>query len=149
MHLDATKLRKDIERMAPAKAMKTRRYIAPKEGSSTEMIAVDKRDHISPRSFIIGLPADKNWNPDTIMSRLIEIQTDCGPPTLVHGLYVLGIGYFFTNVLKTNGDTEFGVGAWTDADRLFRFISAFRTSFDRWPRMPLGWSVDWGSYVNQ
>jgi len=147
MHLDATKLRDDIEKMAPVKAMKTRRYLAPQPGSNTKTVAVDKCNCVSPRSFIIGLPADENWSPDTIAKRLQKIQTDIGPPTLVHGLYVLGVGYFYTNFVENNTNAKYQVGSWTSADRLFRFIASFRTSFDRWPRMEPGWSVDWGSYV--
>jgi hypothetical protein len=91
MRLDGTKLREDIERMAPVKAMRTRRYLVPVAGSKTKVEPQDV-DGISPRSFIIGLPADPNWDARAIAKSLWQAQTDLGEPTLVHGLLVIGVG---------------------------------------------------------
>jgi hypothetical protein len=148
MHLDATKLKEDIERMVPAKAMKTRRYLAPAPGSTTKVMAVDDRDALSPRSFIVGLPAHRNWSAKTIAQNLRDIQVDMGNPTHVHGLYVLGVGYFWTKPIEGHSETSYKVGAWIGPERLFRFAVSFRTAFDRWPRLKTGWSVDLGGYGN-
>ena len=148
MRLDATKLREDIARMAPIKAMKTRRYLVPAQGSKTGVAPLDQRDCLSPRSFIIGLPTDQNWDALTIASRLRQIQTELGPPTHVHGLYVLGVGYFYTKAIEHEDEERYRIGSWTGPDRLFRFAHSIRSAFDRWPRLPSGWSVDWGCYVD-
>lgn len=147
MRLNATKLRKDIERMVPVKAMRTRRYLVPSPGSKTKVVPLDQRDGLSPRSFIIGLPADENWDARTIASSLRQIQMELGAPTHVHGLYVLGVGYFYTKAVENDSEARYRVGAWTGPDRLFRFAASFRNAFDRWPRLAPGSSVDWGCYV--
>lgn len=146
MRLDATKLREDIVRMAPVKALRTRRYLAPLPGTVTKAVPVDQRDFLSPRSFIVALPAYKNWNAKTIATSLHEIQSDLGPPTHVHGLYVLGVGYFWTKPIEDVSETPYKIGAWTGPERLLRFAASFRGAFDRWPRLERGWSVDLGCY---
>ena len=148
MRLDTTKLRKDIEKMAPVRAMRTRHYLKPSPDSKTKVEPIDKRDCLSPRSFIIGLPANSSWEASTIASSLRQIQMELGAPTHVHGLYVLGIGYFYTKPVEDDSEPMYRIGAWTGPDRLLRFADSFRRAFDRWPRLPAGWSVDWGCYVN-
>ena len=74
MSLDTRKLREDIERMAPIKAMTTRRYLVPVPGTTTQVISHEITE-LSPRSYVIGLPADPNWAPKTIAAALREI---CG-----------------------------------------------------------------------
>lgn len=148
MRLDTTKLREDIVRMAPVKAMRTRRYLDPLPGSKTKVVPVDKRNFVSPRSFIIGLPADKSWDADTIANSLRQIQIELGAPTLVHGLYVLGVGYFYTKTVENDNEEMYQIGVWAGPDRLFRFAASFRSAFDRWPRLRPGRSVDWGCYVS-
>jgi hypothetical protein len=146
MHLDATKLREDIVRMVPVKAMRTRRYLVPQPDTKTRVVPVDQRDFLSPRSFIVALPADENWDPKTIARNLREIQADLGPPTHVHGLYVLGVGYFYTKPIEDASEVVYNIGAWTGPERLLRFAASFRAAFDRWPRLSVGWSVDLGCY---
>lgn len=146
MRLDSTKLDDDIERMMPVKAMTTRRYLAPKTGSRTKVVPVEKEE-LSPRSFVVGLPADKNWAPRTIAQRLRQVQVNLGPPTHVHGLYVIGIGYFFTVAVEGN-EAMYRIGGWTGPDRLFRFTDSFRHAFTRWSKPPALWSADLGIYVS-
>jgi len=147
MRLDATKLREDIVRMTPVKAMTTRHYVVPLQGSKTKIVPLEQSDFLSPRSFIIGLPRDESWDADTIISSLGHTQTELGPPTHVHGLYVLGIGYFSTKAIENDSETRYRIGAWTGPDRLYRFAASLRSAFDRWPLLPSGWTVDWGCYV--
>lgn len=147
MHLDASKLREDIERMVPVKAMRIRRYLKPIPGSKTktERICLDA---ISPRSFIVGLPADPNWRAETIASALRSIQTELGAPTHVHGVYALGVGFFETVGVDSDAEAKYRIRAWLGPDRLFRFTTSLRQSFDRWQSLSAGWSADLQSYVN-
>jgi Domain of unknown function (DUF6602) len=88
MSLDTRKLREDIERMAPIKAMTTRRYLVPVPGTTTQVTS-QEIEELSPRSYVIGLPADPKWSPETIAAALRQIQLDLGLSTHVHGLYRL------------------------------------------------------------
>lgn len=147
MRLDATKLRTDIERMAPVKAMTTRRYLEPAPNTRTRVLEVERRA-LSPRSFVIGLPSDPNWDINTIAKNLRQIQIELGPPTHIHGLYVLGVGFFYTVPIENEREPMYRVVGWTGPDRLFRFVDNFRQAFDRWERLAPGCSVNWGSYVS-
>ena len=147
MSLDANKLREDIERMSPIKAMRKRRYIMPVPNSKTKVLRVEQ-EALSPRSFIVGLPADPSWNPKTIAQALRKIQLELGPPTHVHGLYVLGIGLFVTVAVESTVEPMYRINAWTGTDRLFRFTDSLRHSLDRWGRLPTGWSYDLQDYIN-
>jgi hypothetical protein len=143
MHLDGRKLRNDIKHMAQAKALGKRRHLEPVSGT---MARAKKKwgQPMYPRSYVIGLPADSKWNPSTIAKLLRGIQVKMGPPTHVHGLLVLGIGYFSTVPAENEEDRTYTIQAWTEADRLFRFSCEFRRSFDRWNEIPAGYS----SYVD-
>jgi hypothetical protein len=147
MRLDATKLRADLERMVPVKAMMMRRYLAPAPSSRTRVIPC-RREALSPRSFVVGLPADSRWDAQTIAECLRQIQIDLGSPTHVHGLYVIGIGFFFTIPVENDREPMYRVAGWTGPERVFRFADAFRIAFDRWERLPEGWSVDLSGYVS-
>lgn len=147
MSLDATKLKEDIERMAPVKAMTTRRYLVPSPNSKTKVQRVEQ-EALSPRSFVVGLPTDPSWKPKTIAKALRSIQLELGPPTHVHGLYVLGIGSFQTVPIESTAEPMYRVGAWTGPDRLFRFTNSLRQALDRWGRLPPRWSSDLQDYVN-
>jgi len=148
MHLDARKLRSDIERMAPVKHMTRRRYLVPKPGTKTQVVPYSAEDGVSPRSFIIGSPSHSNWDAITIAKSLREIQMDLGPPTHIHGLYVIGIGYFFTIPVEgDNSPQSYRIAGWTGADRIFRFSDDFRRAFDRWNGVFQGASADLRGYV--
>jgi hypothetical protein len=148
MHLDTTKLRADITRMHPLRAMKTRRFVVPKPGTRTRAELVKSKDFISPRSFIVGLPADPAWDATTIAQALRQIQLDLGPPTHVHGLYVLGVGFFYTiPVEKLLREPIYRIGSWTGPERLIRFADEFRRAFDRWESLRPGHSVDLSGYL--
>ena len=147
MHLDATKLRTDIKRMVEVKGMKKRHYLVPKSGSRTKTLRYTDKESVSPRSFIVGLPADPEWDPKLIAGSLRRIQLEAGPPTHIHGLYVIGIG-FFSTIAVENDEPMYRIASWTGADRIFRFSDEFRRAFDRWgPRKP-NWSVDLDGYVH-
>ena len=146
IHLDSTKLKDDIERMAPIKEMTTRRYLVPIPDTTTRVTAQDV-EGLSPRSYVIGLPSNPNWHPKTIAAALRDIQLDLGPPTHVHGLYVLGIGFFQTIPVEDENEQMYRVKAWTQTDRLFRFSDSFRQSFDRWGTLQQDWTVDLSNYI--
>lgn len=145
MRLDAGKLREDIVRMAPVKAMCRRRFLESVPGSTIRVQRVE-RETISPRSFVVGLPADPNWDPHAIAKTLRDIQLALGSPTHVHGLYVIGRGYFET-ISAEGSDPLFRVRGWLGEERLFRFTTGFRESFDRWGRIEPGISADLETYV--
>ena len=147
MHLDAPKLRHDIEHMVPLKAMRTRRYLKPSSSSRTKVERVEQQGATSPRSFIVGLPADRSWSARAIAQTLRQTQLDLGHPTYVHGLYVIGVGFFQTETVDPPGEQTYRILAWTGPDRLFRFATGFRLSFERWGRLPSLWAVDLQGYV--
>jgi hypothetical protein len=96
---------------------------------------------------VIGLPADSSWDPKTIGNALRDIQLDLGSHTHVHGLYVIGIGFFETVPIEKESEPIYRIKAWTGPDRLFRFSESFRQAFDRWQLMPHAWTVDLSGYV--
>lgn len=144
MYLDARKLRDDLARMAPVKEMRKRRYVVPVESTKTQAIR-GETDYISPRSFVVGSPADQGWEPGTIARALrrCEIEFD----THLHGLYVLGVGYFETIPVELPTDPPYRIMAWTGPDRLFRFANSFRQAFQRWPSLAPNWAADLDGYV--
>lgn len=146
LNLDARKLRTDIERLAPLKAMTKRRYLVPITNSRTQRAQVTV-ETVSPRAFLIGLPDDPNWSPKAIANALREIQLQLGPPMHIHGLYVLGVGFFKTISVESKAEQMYRIAAWTGPERLFRFTDSFRRSFDRWNALEAGWSVDLSGYV--
>lgn len=147
LHLDATKLREDIQRMVSVKTMRKRRYLVPVPNSSTKRLRIEQ-ESLSPRSFVVGLPADPSWGPKTIAAALRQIQQELGPPTHVHGLYVIGIGFFQTIAVDSPLEAMYRISGWTGPDRLFRFTTGFRQAFDLWGNVPPGWSADLQDYVN-
>jgi hypothetical protein len=146
LRLDATKLADDIKAMHPIKAMTNRRYLAPDPTSGIKVIRRIE-ECLSPRSFIIGQPADPKWDPRTIIEALQRIQRGLGLPTHVHGLYVLGVGVFFTRSVGPKAPQPYDIDGCIGPDRIFRFAHTFRGSFDRWRRPPAGWSVDLTGYI--
>jgi hypothetical protein len=144
MYLDAGKLGEDLRRMAPVKAMRTRRYFVPVPNTKTGM---ERREvpTISPRSFVIGAPADPGWNPATIANALRQGEVELD--THLHGLYVLGVGYFETIPVEAPTDPPYRIKGWTGPDRLFRFANSFRQAFQRWSPLPPNCSADLDGYV--
>ena len=147
MHLDRTKLAADIAHTLPVRAMRNRRYLVSVPDSKTATVPVET-ETVSPRCFVIGLPADPRWDPQTIARALLEIQRDLGTHALVHGLYVLGIGFFETVPTTKDGQPSRKIRAWLGSDRLFRFADNLRTSLDRWPELPRGVSADLRGYLS-
>ena len=146
MSLDASKLREDIVRMSSVKEMRRRRFLVPVQGSSTRVQSIEQ-DAMSARSFVIGLPDDPSWKASTIACALREIQVEVGGFTHVHGVYVIGIGFFSTLPVEAASDNKYQIEYWSGDDRLFRFCNAFRGAFQRWPRLPPGWTTDLEGYV--
>jgi len=88
---------------------------------------------------------------------LLEIQESCLSPlrarpeqareaSHLHGLYVIGIGYFETVAIE-RGEPAYRIKAWTGSDRLFRFANGFRQAFQRWQPLPPMWSADLDGYL--
>lgn len=146
MRLNATKLRQDIVKIAQIQTWRRRRYVVPLPGSITHTFRAEV-DALSPRGFVIGLPADPGWRPDTIAQTLRATLLELGGDVKIHGLFVIGIGFFET-IPASEGQPHHRVMAWTNGDRLFRFSNSFRTAFQRWPRMELGWAGDLDHYVD-
>jgi hypothetical protein len=107
-----------------------------------------EQDGLSPRSFIIGLPADPEWSAETIAQELQAIQTDLALPTQLYGLYVIGVGYFATTSVESTHGKRYRIKYWAGPDRLFRFADSLRHAFQRWPRLPAGSSVDLAPYLS-
>lgn len=147
MNLDATKLKEDIARMAPIKAMTRRRCLAPLLNSTTKVLRTEV-EALPPRSFIVGLPADPTWSSQAIADALRRLQLEARPPTHVHGLYVIGVGFFETVPVDSPAEPMYRIAGWTGPDRLFRFTTGFRQAFDRWNSLPLGCTVDLEGYIS-
>ena len=141
MHLDAAKLRNDIEIMAPIKKMRLRNQLMPVLGTASEVVAV-RRISLSPRSFIVGLPADPRWPAESIGKALRRIQLELGDQTHVHGLYVIGVGFFATIPIESASDEKYRIRYWTGPDRLFRFSRNFRLAYERWQVDPFPANLD-------
>jgi hypothetical protein len=146
MRMDSDKLKTDIERMAPIRSLRKRRYLVSVPLTRTKVAPVEN-EGLGARCFVIGLPADPRWHPETIARGLRRIQETLGPPALVHGLYVLGIGYFETVTTETKEDVPYQVMGWLGPDRLFRFSESLRLALSRWPRLPSGVSANLRDYL--
>jgi hypothetical protein len=146
MSLDVARLRENIQRMITVKAMTKRRYLLPVAGSKTQVTPIEQ-DGLSPRSFIIGLPADTAWSAETIAHDLQATQADLALPTHLYGLYVIGVGYFATTSVELPHGKKYRIKYWAGPDRLFRFADSLRHAFQRWPRLPAGSSVDLEHYL--
>ena len=147
MHLDPKKLSQDIERMAPIRAMREGYYVVPVANSQTRVFPAQKIDGVSPRSFVVGLPASPDWTARDIAFTLRKTQQRLGSPTHVHALYVLGIGFFATIAVENDQEEKFRIAVWPGPQGLFRFTVAIRTALDRWPRLPPGSSVHMERYL--
>lgn len=145
MDLDATKMREDIVRMAPVKEMRQRRLQLSVPGSKTKTVSV-MTEALSPRSFMVALAGDPGWKAETIAEALRRIQMEMGGQTHVHGLYLIGKGFFQTIPIEKN-EAPYRIRAWLGPDRLFRFTSSFRQAFDRWGWRPHPSSADIDPYV--
>ncbi|MBI2748639.1 MAG: hypothetical protein HYX43_04665 [Burkholderiales bacterium] len=128
MRLDATKLRRDVERARVVRDMRERMVDVPIPGSTTKIFRAPLKT-IGCRVYLIGLPADPNWGIKTIGACLIDAQRDLN--NHVHGLYVPGIAFFATNT-EPPADGTHKVVVYGGNDRLFRCISAMRSAWDRW-----------------
>jgi hypothetical protein len=138
MWLDAQKLREDIARTKVVHWWRKRRLLINVSGEGNLVHRVETSTGIGCRCFVIGLPANPNWGPQAIVDTFRDAVTaDDG--THVHALYVLGIGVF------ENHPTT--IQAWLGHDRLFRFVTAFRNAFDRWPPLQYGVAPDLAKYV--
>ncbi len=146
MNLDATKLREDITRMAPVKAMRSRRFLRRIAGFSTRAATQVNSRCLSPRCFIVGLPEDEGWGPETIAASLRRIQLDLAGQTHVHGLYVVGIGHFETIPIEP-GEQPYRIRGWIGPDRLFRFTDSVRTAFATWRWLEDGCTADLSAYA--
>lgn len=146
MSLNEAKLRSDIEHMVDVKAMTTRRYFVPIKGTKTRVKPREEKTP-SPRSYVIGLPENQNWKPLQIAQSLRSIQSKLGPPTHIHGLYVMGIGFYETIPVENESEQKYRINMWKGPDRLFRFTQRLRSDFDRWLPLEKGWTVDLSAYV--
>jgi hypothetical protein len=115
------------------------------KNSRTKAAVIDARREIGCRAYIIGHPSDPKWSAQTIAETFYKLQQEL--KTLVHGLYVLGIGYFETASPDAGSNEPVRIVAYPGDDRLFRFATSFRTSMDRWPGLEPGTTAHVGNYV--
>lgn len=146
MRLDARKLAMDVEHTRRARDLRNRHYYVSVPATQTRVLQVVSQGEMGCRAFIVGLPADPQWSPQTIADAFLRVQSENGG-TLVHGLYVLGIGFFETVTQEPGTTDHASVRAWLGPDRLFRFVTSFRMSLDRWPHLSEGLSADLSYYV--
>lgn len=132
MRIDQRKLGQDLERMAAVREMRFHRYLqaVPGTRTGTNPVRVKK---MGVRTFSIGLPQDFAWSPRQIAQQIHEAQAT-NPNMVVHGVYVLGLGFFEPEHWEPDAQRSREVRAWTGPDRLFRFISTFSISLNRWPK---------------
>lgn len=147
LHLDATKLRTDIERILPVKGMTKRRFLKRLPDTRTRGLRITA-EYISPRAFIVGLPENPQWNAKSIAEALRKIQMDLGQHTHVHGLYVIGIGFFSTIPVENEQEPMYRIQSWTGPDRGFRFADTFRQAFDSWKSLPQDCLIDLADYLS-
>jgi hypothetical protein len=144
MHLDSGKLRDDMTKTKAVREMRRRNYMTPVPGSRTSVQFVTQNDGIGCRAWVIGLPGSGTWEPKTIARAFESLQTDL--TTLVHGLYVIGVGFFVT-ITSDEPVEKVRCQAYLGDDRMFRFLTAFRASLDRWAGLPPAWAVNLNNYV--
>lgn len=145
MHLDSRKLRSDMEKIAVIRKMNTRSYIQSVAGSATQVEGIRETDGVGVRSFVVGLPSDDAWRPETIAESFFQIQKELG--VHIHVLYVLGIGLFRRLTAERGQPDPCRVDMWTSSDRMFRFANEFYLSQSRWRQLPPGRSVYYGQYL--
>ena len=66
-----------------------KKYVVPAGGSVRTMV-LEEAETIAPRNYLIALPADPAWKPETIAAQFQAIQRELGGH--VAALYVLGVG---------------------------------------------------------
>jgi len=143
MRLDATKLKHDIEQTKTARALRKGSWVVPLPETETVSEIQERDTPIGCRAYIVGVPASEGWQPQTIADAFLRLQSEI--ETLVHGLYVIGIGFFHTVGLEQHDTPK--VQAYLGYERLFRFTSTLRIDLDRWPRLR-GASPYLGNYVS-
>lgn len=145
INIDRGKLREDIEKLCKLRAMRTRRYLVPVKGSGNLVAPMSDEKAMSPRAFIIGFPSGGVWKAQTVVKVLTDVQNEFGPTSYIHGVYIIGVGFFANTPATVDGKLQ--VVCHSDGDRLFRFTSEFRRAFDRWPRRPQNWTADLSVYM--
>ena len=84
MRLNATKLRQDVQRIAPIQNLRRRRYIVPDYRIQLLQAQHKEVDALSPRGFLIGLPEDPTWRPETIANVIREAQLAAAGRVKIH-----------------------------------------------------------------
>ena len=144
MFLTKTKMKNDMQHMATVKKERNRRYYIP-HPTDPNLVIDGVSSSVFLRSYIIGLPSKTYCKAKTIAKDFGELQIELS--THVHGLYVIGVGYFVTMPPHKSQNLDFMVKVWDGNDRLFRFSNDFRQSFDRWPIKPKYWTVNLDGYA--
>lgn len=142
MRLTPSKLQTDVAHTGSVREMRLRRFQAPVPGHRLKTFAFGMK-HMGSRAYCIGLPGDKKWKIQDIADCFRDAQEAAN--TLVHGLYVLGIGFFETMPEADNGKPRLQV--YRGVDRLFQFGRSLRESFDRWPELGPNVSADLRGYT--
>jgi len=145
MALDARKLRTDMQRLAVLRGMRQVGIMTSVKGSATKVKLARGQRKIECRAYIIGYPSDPTWKPQTIADTFFQLQQEL--KVLVHGLYVLGIGYFHTESPERGSKQPVRIIAYQGYDRLFRFTTTFRTAMDRWDGLGKGRAYFVGDYL--
>ncbi len=116
MALNATKLRTDVSRLAAMREMRQMGFLTSVPGSTTRATIDHKKSSIAFRTFIIGYPSDSMWKAQTIAETFFDLQRQF--KTTVHGLYVLGIGFFRTLSPDAGSKEPVRIGAYQGDDLL-------------------------------
>lgn len=130
MRLNNRKLRQDLEKISSVTKLRER-YHFRSDGSSQTKVRAYLRVDVKPRAFVIGLPENPNWSETSIVTTMKEIETELVNDLHIHGVYVLGIGFFHIQHREFSHES-IEVKSYMGEDRLFRFQTAFRRSLDRW-----------------
>ena len=140
--MDARKLKNDIKHIADVNNTYIRKNFLIPEKDTITGVKCFPRDDMTPRAFIIGLPGSNTWRPKNIAKSLQDSQESIGKNIHIHGLYVLGIGFFETSPIENQYFPRYEIKTSIGKERLLYFADSFRIAFNRWYQLPQG------SYAN-
>jgi hypothetical protein len=116
LRMNKRKLESDIDHIGKVtNQYVTKNFLIP-ESHATTRVKSFKSAEMTPRAFIIGLPESKKWGIKTIGEILHDSQKRIGERIHIHGLYVLGIGFFETTPRENESDLKYEIRVFTGKD---------------------------------